>query len=73
MLVQVGGADGTWRTSHRVANLFSFDGSMGWHPRWGYVVTWTEPPGMGFPEPFAGPFVLCGPSLKPFFGSDWKE
>jgi TolB-like protein len=66
------GPDGKWGRTRGMGAFVAFDGTMAWHPKWGYLLAWCEPPGMQFAVPPEGPFVICGPSLDPFFAKPAK-
>ncbi len=51
---------GNWPHSARAFGVGGECVRMGWHPRWGYVVGWTE-------STRQGPFLTRGPSLEPLF------
>jgi hypothetical protein len=60
--------DGTWQPSTTVHSIGSDYGSMAWHPRWGYLLLWTELPDYAtdiWNE--QGPFIIRGPSVDAFF------
>ena len=61
--------DGTWQQAPAVYGIGSDFGSMAWHPRWGYVVVWTELPAILFYDLWdeKGPFLIRGPSVDAFF------
>jgi hypothetical protein len=67
------GPDGKWGRTRGMGAFVAFDGTMAWHPKWGYLLAWCEPPGMQFAVPPEGPFVIRGPSLDPFFAKPAKE
>ena len=56
-----------WQQSPATDGLFSSNGAMAWHPRWGYMIAWKISAGTQFPSPARGPFLVRGPSIKPLF------
>ncbi len=60
--------DEKWKPSRRITGIGSYDADMTYHPRWGYVMAWTEPPGTQFPTPPSGPHFIRGPDLKGVLG-----
>jgi len=65
--------DGTWQQASAQYGIGADFGSMTWHPRWGYVVVWTEVPVWSravWNE--QGPFLIRGPSVDAFFAKPKK-
>jgi len=54
---------GGWIKTQGIGGIVSMDGVLAYHPKWGYVLSWTEPPGTQFPTLPEGPFLLRGPNL----------
>jgi len=67
LVLHMEGPDGKWTRTKGMGAFVAFDGTMAWHPKWGYLLAWCEPPGMQFATPPEGPFVIRGPSLDAFF------
>lgn len=68
-------AAGKWG-SHLVAGR-PLDGlpTMAYHPRWGYIIAWNIPAVVRSPltRGKAGPFLIRGPSVEPFFAQQPAE
>ena len=73
MYMQAECADGTWKQSPPVPGLGSFDATMTWHPRWGYLIAWFDTMDTSFAQPSSGPYLIRGPELKGVFGKDCEE
>jgi hypothetical protein len=55
---------GAWHKTTNTAGVAAGVGAMAYHPRWGYLLTWTTPKGgFDFPTPMRGPFLIRGPGL----------
>lgn len=73
MLMYTEQSDGTWKMSPRVPAMAGEMGTMSWHPRWGYLISWVGHQFMSFPLSSSGPYLVRGPDLKGVFGADWAE
>jgi hypothetical protein len=48
-----------------MGGVASPDATLGYHPKWGYVMAWSTSRGFWWGDTFEGPFVMRGPSLDP--------
>ena len=61
---------GQWTESPHTDNVIQGIGTMAYHPKWGYLMSWMTPKGdFVFPKPKAGPFLIRGRDISAFFKS----
>jgi hypothetical protein len=59
--------DASWESSPDQRGVSGRFGTMAYHPRWGYVIAWHQPPQTRHLYPVAGPYVLRGSKVGPLF------
>jgi hypothetical protein len=66
-------AKGQWERSKSLDGIGSYYGVAGYHPRWGFLVSWRHPfdigGQIGGPREESGPFLIRGRSVAGLFGS----
>jgi TolB-like protein len=62
-------AAGKWGSSLIAGRPLDGLPTMAYHPRWGYIIAWNIPATdiRGFAREKAGPFLIRGPNVEPFF------
>ena len=65
--------DGTWARSDDIYGIGSCFTSMAYHPKWGYMIPWTNPPSYWDLMNFSGPYFMRGKSIESLLPPEQRD